>query len=157
VKPFKTYGSSAVMRDLLFGVGESGSVKLVARTDNLIKCFAEDLVAKRGMGCKTEISQAVCGLARFLLEMRRQPDMATVTMADCIKPQRFNACVLAVKSLAGFVKKTKSYKKSFLAARIGRALRHLANLARKNAMLCKNHEAMQSAECFIQLCIAGGL
>jgi hypothetical protein len=152
VKPFETSGSSAVMRDLLFGVGESGSVKFVARTDKLIMCFAEDLVAKRGMGCKTEISQAVCDLARFLIEMRRQPGMATVTMAGCIKPQRFNACVLAVKSMAGFIKKTKSYKDSFIAARIGRALLQLANIVRNHAELCENDERAKSAECFIQLC-----
>jgi hypothetical protein len=146
----KSFGTSAKIEALLFDVGEGG-VKSITRTDSLIRRYAEDLIARRGMTHKYEIRQEVCDLARFLMEVRKHSGMA-VSMVDCIKPQRFKTCVLAVKSLAGFDTKTKTFARSSLAMRLGRALRHLADVVRKNAMKCGDGESMKSAECFIQLC-----
>ena len=145
------HGTSTQVFELLNGMSNDTIVK-AARTDSLIIDYAAKLLARKGMTKKAYVRDKVREVARFLLQMRQQSDMRNISLTDCIKPERFKQCVVAVKALAGFNVETMAYTRPSLALKIGHALQKLATIVKRNAIEQKDDAAIKTAEYFSEVC-----
>ena len=129
-----------------------GTVKLTAKADPLIVQYTAKLIDRKGMEKRAHIRDKVRELARFLLEMRKQPELKSITMEECIHPIHFRNCVVAVKSLAGFNEETAVYVKPSVALKLGRALSKLTKLVKITALELRDDDRMKDADNFHELC-----
>ena len=144
-------GTSAKVQKLLNGMID-GTVKLTAKADRLIVQYTAKLIDRKGMEKKAHIREKVRELARFLLEIRKQPELKSVTMEECIRPNLFRNCVVAVKSLAGFNEETSVYDKPSVALKLGHTLSKLTKLVKVNALELRDDDKIKDADYFHELC-----
>ena len=145
-------GTSAKVRKLLNGM-MVGTVKLIAKTDPLIVQYAAKLIDRKGMEKKAHIRDKVRELARFLLEIRKQPGHKNITLEECIDPKHFRDCVMAVKSLAGFDEENSVYDKPSLAVKLGHTLSQLTKVLKANALELRDDEKLKNIDYFHEQCV----
>lgn len=126
-------GMSSQVFQLLNGMSDDSIVR-AARTDSLIVDYAAKLIAKKGMQKKIYIRDKVREVARFLVEMRKQQNLAGAALTECVTPEKFQQCLTAVKALAGFSEQTMTYRTPSLALKIGHALQKLSMIVKRNAI-----------------------
>jgi len=144
-------GTSAKVHQLLSGMND-GNVKLIAKTDSLIVDYAAKFICRKGMTKKGYIRNKVRELARFLIEIRKQRGMNNTTLNECISPEHFKQCVLAINSLAGFDEETSAFKIPSLALKIGQALIKVTKIVKRNAIEMKDGDRIKDADYFSELC-----
>ena len=144
-------GTSVQVFELLNGMSD-GNIKRVAQNDSLIIDYAAKFVAKKGLSNKMCIRDKIRKITRFLLQMREQEGLSNISMAECITPEKFKQCVIAIKGLAGFQEHNMTYTTPSLALKIGHTLQKMAKLVKRNAIECKDEEKIKSADYFSELC-----
>jgi hypothetical protein len=144
-------GVSKSVHDVISGM-QDGGIKLIAKTDGLVKDYAAKLLAGKGMKKKQYVRERIREACKFVIEMRKQPGLETTTLDNCIQPGHFRACVSAVKSMAGFDEETSTYSKPTVALKLGHALQKLSKLKKRNGIEQSSKDAIECADLLSELC-----
>jgi len=124
---------------LIYNSMSGDEISLLAQEDFLIRRFATRLLKKtKYMHQTTVIKSRIRELARLLMELRKMSDIQW--MLDVLKPQHFDAVVLAVKKLTGYNATERSFESPSVASHFGTNLKQLCDmteslLSRKDAGL----------------------
>ena len=139
------------VNDALDGI-KKGHVKLVAQSDPLIGEYVAKLLSIKV--APNAVADKVQLLAQFLIEIRKQACLYNATLSDCISPEKFQQCVLAVKTLGHFDSGTSSYRSPATVLKIRNILREVSKLMKRDAMDKRDRHAVKDLDHFIQLCMS---
>lgn len=133
---------------------KADEIRFLAKSDPLIMDYAAKLVQSKGMKKQCYIRDKVREVARFLMQIRKYAGMEKACMKDCISPERFKICLLAVRELAGFDVQTASYRTPSLALKIGHALKKLAKLMKRQAIESRTYDIIVDIDYYHDLCVS---
>jgi len=130
----------------------NGDMKLVAQSDPLIREYVAKLLSIRVAA--DAITRKLQLLVQFLIEIRKLTGLYNATLCNCILPDKFQQCVLAVKMLGRFDSETSSYQDPPSVLKIRNILRQLSKLLKRNAMDKRDVDAVKAVDQFAQWCMS---
>ena len=118
------------MIDNVLATMRNDEITLVARSDPLIVEVGKLLVQKHGATKASDTSQTMRKLSRLVVQLRKINGDQHVQLSSCIKPNRYDTVVKAVRELCAFEVKDgqQSVGKPSLALKIGNALIKCVNI-----------------------------
>lgn len=123
-------------------------IAFVIKDDKLLIQLAQHLSEKYADNRKKQqyFRQKLRQMGRLLLAMHEK---SIFSFEDAIKPNNFYKVVETVKSIAGFDKKRRRYKKPIFALRLGQSLKQIANTVLNGT---DNEEMVRDTKTFLTLC-----
>jgi len=123
---------------------------VIAASDPLIVEYAAKLLM---LGIShSRVSKRTRLLARFLAEVRTLTGLCDVTVAECVSPENFHRCDLALRSLFGFDAESGFFATPSSAKTLKLALRHVNKLVKRRAVEQRNTDGVNNSDRFAELC-----
>ncbi|XP_022106564.1 uncharacterized protein LOC110987795 isoform X2 [Acanthaster planci] len=132
---------------------KSDSIARVARSDPLIRKFAEKLTMKHGH-CRDQegyIRQRIRELSRLILEYRVLTGEKNAELTDLIYPPKFESVTHATRIAAGFNEDTNLYTTPSLALKIGHSLKICTDILKGEALISGDEFTQKRCKGFLSL------
>ena len=134
----------------------SDDVSRAVKSDSFLLLLGKVQYAKLGSSRASQVREKMRISGRIKIILRQTSGLSSANIADFISPDKFDACVAAVKSLAGVsddqtLSGTQSFGKPSVALKAGQLLNKLAGLQIGIAIRTKNTKAKTDAVEFVEL------
>lgn len=127
-------------------------VRFIAKSDSLIIEYATKLVHNYGMHKKHYVRDKMREMARFVMQLRKIPDLESFKLTDIIAPENFKHCLTATRELTGFDASSGTFKTPSLALKIGHALKKVAKILKRQKIESRDYDKIVDIDYFHDLC-----
>ena len=131
-------------------------IAFVVKHDPLILAYGSYEYSSKGKSKANYVSQKMRILAKFLLELQKDPHYQSSSLAEILKPETFDDIIKATRNLCSFTidnaaDDIPSFKVPSLALRIGYALKQCAVLQRGLCLRTRDSGMLENLRYFLDL------
>lgn len=141
---------------LVLGSMQKDRTSIAVKSDPLILLLGKTLFTKLGRMRAGDVRSRLRNLARIKLELRKVCNIPEASIGDLIRPDLYDHCIEATRSLCGVADETNlngamMFAKPSLALKVGHLLRKVATMKRGQAIRQSDQKGKADVDDFLNL------